>query len=158
MVQDALIIATERRFGNLSGNHVPVQFLTDNGAAYTSISTQTLVCRLGLIDCKTPVCNPQSNGKAEAFVKILKRDYLPFIDLNSAYTAMKSLGKVQDLYNRHHPHLALGCLSPKDYRELHGYPETLEQSHRVSEKMISAPPLAIKLVKQASGPFLRPRS
>ena len=80
MVQDALIIATERRFGNLSGNHVPVQFLTDNGAAYTSISTQALVCRLGLIDCKTPVCNPQSNGKAEAFVKILKRDYLPFID------------------------------------------------------------------------------
>jgi transposase InsO family protein len=41
MVRDALIIATERRFENLSGNHVLVQFLTDNGAAYTSISTQT---------------------------------------------------------------------------------------------------------------------
>ena len=66
-------------------------------------------------------------------------------------------GKVQDLYNRHHPHSALGFLSPKDFRELHGYPKTLEQTHRISEEMIFAPPLGIKLVKQASGPFLRTR-
>ena len=157
MVQDALVFATKRRFGNSSENHVPVQFLTDNGAAYTSISAQALVCRLGLIDCKTPVCSPQNNGIAEAFVKILKRDYLPFIDLTSAHTAMKSLGKVQDLYNRHHPHSASGYLSPKDFRELHGYPKALEQTHCVSEEMISTPPLTIKLVKQASGPFLRPK-
>ncbi|RHH09497.1 hypothetical protein DW229_00525 [Sutterella sp. AM18-8-1] len=157
MVRDALIIARKGRFGKLSGNHVPAQFLTDNGAARTSISTQVLICRLGLIDCKTPVCSPQSNGIAEAFVKILKRDYLPFIDLTRAHTAMKSLGKVQDLYNRHHPHSALGFLSPKDFRELHGYPKTLEQTHRISEEMIFAPPLGIKLVKQASGPFLRTR-
>lgn len=157
MVQDALIVATERRFGNLSGNHARVQFLTDNGAAYTAISTQALVCRLGLLDCKTPVCSPQSNGIAEAFVKILKRDYLPFIDLTSDHIAMKSLGKVQDFFNRHHPHSALDYLLPKDFRELLAYPITLEQTHRVSEEIISAPPLVIKLVKQASGPFLSPR-
>ena len=93
MVQDALVFATKRRFGNSSENHVPVQFLTDNGAAYTSISAQAFVCRQGLIDCKTPVCSPQSNGITEAFVKILKRDYLLFIDLKNAYTAMKSLRK-----------------------------------------------------------------
>ena len=157
MVQDALVIATERRFGNSSENHVPVQFRTDNGAAYTSISTQALVCRLGQVDCKTPVCSLQSNGIAEALVKILKRDYLPFIDLTNAHTTMKSLGKVQDLYNRQHPHSALGYLSPKDFCELHSYPKTLEQTHCVSEEMFSAPPLAIKLAKQASRSSLRPR-
>lgn len=39
MVRDALIIAKERRFENLSGNHVPVQFLTDNGAVYIHIDS-----------------------------------------------------------------------------------------------------------------------
>ena len=34
------------------------------------------------------------HGIAEAFVKILKRDYLPFIDLTRAHTAMKSLGNL----------------------------------------------------------------
>ena len=118
MVRDALIIARKGRFGKLSGNHVPAQFLTDNGAARTSISTQVLICRLGLIDCKTPVCSPQSNGIAEASIKILKRDYLPFKDLTSAYTAMESLGKVQNIYNRIHTHSALDYLSQKDFREI----------------------------------------
>jgi putative transposase len=32
--------------------------------------------RIGLVPCFTPVCSPESNGIAEAFVKTLKRDYV----------------------------------------------------------------------------------
>ena len=57
---------------------------------------------------------------AESFVKTLKRDYLPFIDLESAETALSSLPSVIKLYNEEHPHSALGYLSPMEYRKARG--------------------------------------
>lgn len=50
MVQSSLVIAIDRRFVNLSVNHVFVQFLTANGTTHTSTSTRAMVSRLGLID------------------------------------------------------------------------------------------------------------
>ena len=79
---------------------------------------------LGIEDCKTAVGSPQSNGMAESFVKTLKRDYLPFIDLESAATALSSLPGVIKLYNEEHPHSALGYLSPMEYRKARGLSET----------------------------------
>ena len=120
MVQKAVTAAVERRFGSESNVPKGVQFLTDNGSAYVSASTRFLLRCLGIEDCKTAICSPQSNGMAESLVKTLKRDYLPFIDLSDAKSAMAGLVAVVTKYNALHPHSALGYMSPKEFRQLKG--------------------------------------
>lgn len=116
MAQEQVLSAVNRCFGSVN----QLQFLTDNGSAYTSQKTRHLLKALGIEDCKTAVGSPQSNGMAESFVKTLKRDYLPFIDLESAETALSSLPDAVKLYNEEHPHSALGYLSPVEFREKKG--------------------------------------
>ena len=93
MAQEQVLLAVNRRFGSVNHVPTPLQFLTDNGSAYTSQKTRHLLKALGIEDCKTAVGSPQSNGMAESFVKTLKRDYLPFIDLESAETALSMLAR-----------------------------------------------------------------
>lgn len=57
---------------------------------------------------------------AESFVKTLKRDYLPFIGLENAETALSYLPGVIKLYNEEHPHSVLVFLSPMEYRKARG--------------------------------------
>lgn len=120
MAQEQVLLAVNRRFGSVNQVPTPFQLLTDNGSAYTSQKTRHLLRALGIEDCKTAVGSPQSNGMAESFVKTLKRDYLPFIDLESAETALSSFPGVIKLYNEEHPHSALGYLSPMEYRKARG--------------------------------------
>ena len=53
----------------------PVQWLADNGSAYTAAETTNFAGALNLVPCFTPVRSPESNGVCEASVKTLKRDY-----------------------------------------------------------------------------------
>ena len=57
------------------GGPQPVQWLADNGSAYTAAETIDFAAALNLIACFTPVRSPESNGVCEAFVKTIKRDY-----------------------------------------------------------------------------------
>src|SRR5215217_7885843 len=74
MVRDLMLACVERRFGALRTSH-PVQWLADNGSAYTARDTLDFAPAVGLVPCFTPVRSPESNGVSEAFVKTLKRDY-----------------------------------------------------------------------------------
>ena len=112
-------MALNRRFGSVNQVPIPLQLLTNNSSAYTNQKTSHLLKALGIEDCKTVVGSPQSNGMAESFVK----SYLPFIDLESAETALNSLPSVIKLYNEEHPHSALGYLSPMEYRKARGLNE-----------------------------------
>lgn len=129
MVQEHVLLAINRRFGAVTQVPTPLQLLTDNGSAYTSRKTRHLLKVLGIEDCKTAVGSPQSNGMAESFVKTLKRDYLPFIDLENAEMALSCLPGVIRLYNEEHPHSALSYLSPMEYRKARGFsePETRQE-------------------------------
>ncbi len=113
-------MAVNKRFGSLEPVPDTLQLLTDNGAAYRSKRTLALLKALNIKDCKTVVASPQSNGMAESFVKTLKRDYLPFIDLQSAETALSCLPEMIERYNNEHPHSALGYLSPREFRQANG--------------------------------------
>jgi putative transposase len=44
-------------------------------ARHTAGETRTLARHVGLVPYTTPIQSPQSNGMAEAFVKLIKRDY-----------------------------------------------------------------------------------
>lgn len=93
-----------------------VQWLTDNGSAYTAHETRRFARELNLEPCKTAVSSPQSNGMAERFVKTMREDYIAFMPKPDVRTALRNLAAAFTHYNENHPHSALGYLSPREYR------------------------------------------
>ena len=75
MIRDMMVQCVELRFGSIRAPH-RVQWLTDNGSIFAAHKTIEIALALNLEPCFTPVENPESNGMAEVFVKIFKRDYV----------------------------------------------------------------------------------
>ena len=113
-VQDVMLGAVERRFGN-SLPTSPVEWLTDNGSAYLSYQTRQFARMVGLEPKHTAVRSPESNGMAESFVKTMKRDYISIMPKPDGLTAVKNLAEAFEHYNEWHPHSALGYRSPREY-------------------------------------------
>ncbi|MDS4155902.1 IS3 family transposase, partial [Escherichia coli] len=104
-VQDVMLGAVERRFGNeLPAS--PVEWLTDNGSCYRANETRQFARMLGLEPKNTAVRSPESNGIAESFVKTIKRDYISIIPKPDGLTAAKNLAEAFEHYNEWHPHSA----------------------------------------------------
>ncbi|WP_407248097.1 IS3 family transposase [Klebsiella oxytoca] len=121
-VQDVMLGAVERRFGN-SLPASPVEWLTDNGSAYRSHQTRQFARMVGLEPKHTAVRSPESNGMAESFVKTMKRDYISIMPKPDGLTVVKNLAEAFEHYNEWHPHSALGYRSPREYlrrRTSHG--------------------------------------
>ncbi|NOY21629.1 IS3 family transposase [Shigella flexneri] len=113
-VQDIMLGAVERRFGNeLPAS--PVEWLTDNGSCYRANETRQFARMLGLEPKNTAVRSPESNGIAESFVKTIKRDYISIMPKPDGLTAAKNLAEAFEHYNEWHPHSALGYRSPREY-------------------------------------------
>ncbi|HGU6002589.1 TPA: IS3 family transposase [Escherichia coli] len=113
-VQDVMLGAVERRFGNeLPAS--PVEWLTDNGSCYRANETRQFARMLGLEPKSTAVRSPESNGIAESFVKTIKRDYISVMPKPDGLTAAKNLAEAFEHYNEWYPHSALGYRSPREY-------------------------------------------
>ncbi|WP_418517210.1 IS3 family transposase [Escherichia coli] len=113
-VQDVMLGAVERRFGNeLPAS--PVEWLTDNGSCYRANETRQFARMLGLEPKNTAVRSPESNGIAESFVKTIKRDYISVMPKPDGLTAAKNLAEAFEHYYEWHPHSALGYRSPREY-------------------------------------------
>ncbi|WP_410404784.1 IS3-like element IS2 family transposase [Escherichia coli] len=113
-VQDVMLGAVERRFGNDLPSS-PVEWLTDNGSCYRANETRQFARILGLEPKNTAVRSPESNGIAESFVKTIKRDYISIMPKPDGLTAAKNLAEAFEHYNEWHPHSALGYRSPREY-------------------------------------------
>ncbi|WP_218703437.1 IS3-like element IS2 family transposase [Escherichia coli] len=113
-VQDVMLGAVERRFGNELPSS-PVEWLTDNGSCYRANETRQFARMLGLEPKNTAVRSPESNGIAESFVKTIKRDYISIMPKPDGLTAAKNLAEAFEHYNEWHPHSALGYRSPREY-------------------------------------------
>ncbi len=113
-VQDVMLGAVERRFGNDLPSS-PVEWLTDNGSCYRANETRQFARMLGLEPKNTAVRSPESNGIAESFVKTIKRDYISIMPKLDGLTAAKNLAEAFEHYNEWHPHSALGYRSPREY-------------------------------------------
>ncbi|MCD4092714.1 IS3 family transposase [Escherichia coli] len=113
-VQDVMLGAVERRFGNeLPAS--PVEWLTDNGSCYRANETRQFARMLGLEPKNTAVRSPESNGIAESFVKTIKRDYISVMPKPDGLTAAKNLAEAFEHYNEWHPHSAPNYRSPQEY-------------------------------------------
>ncbi|WP_174208919.1 IS3-like element IS2 family transposase, partial [Escherichia coli] len=104
-VQDVMLGAVERRFGNDLPSS-PVEWLTDNGSCYRANETRQFARMLGLEPKNTAVRSPESNGIAESFVKTIKRDYISIMPKPDGLTAAKNLAEAFEHYNEWHPHSA----------------------------------------------------
>ena len=121
MVRDLMLTCVERRFNALRAPH-PVQWLADNGSAFTARDTLDFAAALALVPCFTPVRSPESNGVSEAFVKTLKRDYARIQPRPDALTVLQCLPACIDDYNENHPHRGLRMLSPREFIQSQSQP------------------------------------
>ena len=103
-----MVQCVELRFGSIRAPH-RVQWLTDNGSIFAAHKTIEIALALNLEPCFTPIENPESNGMAEVFVKIFKRDYV------HAATALALIENSMEDYNTVHPHSRLGYRPPREY-------------------------------------------
>lgn len=115
MVQDLMLACVEHRFGSTQAAG-PVEWLADNGSAYTAKTSLDTATALGLRLAFTPPRSPESNGIAEAFVKTLKRDYVRITVLPDAPAVLALVPKWITDYNTSHPHSGLRMLSPQEFR------------------------------------------
>jgi putative transposase len=115
MVQDLMVTCVEHRFGTTRTTSA-VEWLADNGSAYTAKATLDTATALGLRLAFTPPRSPESNGIAEAFVKTLKRDYARVTVLPDAVTTLALVPAWIADYNTSHPHSGLRMLSPQEFR------------------------------------------
>lgn len=95
----------------------PIQWLSDQGPQYKAIETVAYGEAWGFDVRTTPAYSPESNGIAEAFVKLLKRDYVYTNELWTAESVLRRLPEWIADYNRNHPHSGLNMKSPLEYRE-----------------------------------------
>jgi putative transposase len=114
MTRDMMLEAVESRFGALQAP-VPLEWLTDNGSAYTAKETRDFAVALNLVACFTPVQSPESNGISESFVKTFKRDYVRVNPLPDALTALGKIAGWFEDYNDNHPHSGLRMRSPREF-------------------------------------------
>ena len=86
--------------------------LTDNGSAYVSIG-HALACRtLGIRHLRTRPRRPQTNGKAERFVRTLLDGWAYRRIYGSSQERTAALAAWIDFYNHRRPHGALGRHPP----------------------------------------------
>lgn len=137
-IRDMMLDAVEKRFAADQAPH-RVEWLSDNGSAFTAKGTRDFAGQLNLASCFTPVQSPESNGlsalptsrrgigpwpMAEAFVKTSKRDYVRVNPLPDAQTVLRQLDGWFEDYNDNHPHSRLGMRSPREYIRALSQPAT----------------------------------
>ena len=91
----------------------PIQrILTDNGGGYRSHAFQDLLAQHGIRHIRTRPYRPRTNGKAEAFIRILQREWAyAYIYPTSTHRARALPGWTR-WYNNHRPHGGIGGHPP----------------------------------------------
>jgi transposase InsO family protein len=103
----------ERAVAFYAGQGISVsRVLSDNGGCYRSRAFAASAARLGVALRKTRPYRPQTNGKAERFIRTLLTEWAyaqPFGDTAARAAALPAF---VDFYNRFRPHWSLGGQPP----------------------------------------------
>jgi transposase InsO family protein len=88
------------------------QLITDNGSAYRS-SVHAIACRtLGIRHLRTRPYRPQTNGKAERFIRTMLGGWAYGAIYRNSAERTAALSGWLDFYNRRRPHGAIGHKPP----------------------------------------------
>ena len=96
------------------------QVLTDNGAAYIAIVHAVACRRLKIKHLRTRPYRPQTNGKAERFIRTLLAGWAYGAIYRSSRERTAALDGWLDYYNHHRRHSALGHRPPASRTNLLG--------------------------------------
>jgi transposase InsO family protein len=86
--------------------------LTDNGGNYRSHAFRAVGEAAGIRLKRTRPYRPQTNGKAEAFIRTLQREWAYIRLYRSNQARLRALPRFLAEYNGNRPHAGLGGLSP----------------------------------------------
>jgi len=86
--------------------------LSDNGNGYRSFAWRDTCAELGIKRRYTRPRRPQTNGKAEALIKTLQREWAYRFAYHSSAHRAQALSGYLRWYNRHRPHSSLGGHPP----------------------------------------------
>jgi transposase InsO family protein len=105
----------ERALAFFAGHGVQVQrLLTDNGSCYCSNAFAAVCAEHGLRHSRTRPYRPQTNGKAEAFVKIPQNGWAYKRPYHSTAERISALPGFLRYYNGYRPHGGLDGDTPLD--------------------------------------------
>jgi transposase InsO family protein len=91
----------------------PIQrILTDNGSGYRSRAFRDLLATHGIRHIRTRPYTPRTNGKAEAFIRILQREWAYGYTYPSSQHRARALHGWLRWYNNHRPHGGIGGHPP----------------------------------------------
>ena len=113
-VRNVMVMAVEARVGAEVSPH-PIEFLTDNGSAYTARETLEFAPGLNLTPCFTPARSAQSNGMATSFARTFKRDRVYVHDRPSARAVLAQCDQPFNDYNEWHPDKGLRMKSSRQF-------------------------------------------
>jgi transposase InsO family protein len=88
------------------------RILTDNGSAYCSHVFAQALAERDISMRKTKPYRPQTNGKAEAFVKIVTNEWAYRRPYSNTKERTEELGPFLRYYNQHRPHGGIGGKTP----------------------------------------------
>jgi putative transposase len=118
LIRDLMVEAMEARFGSINRLPEPIEWLSDNDAAYIAKETIAFAQSVGFEVCTTPYYSPESNGMAEVIVNTFKRDYVHANPLYNTQRFLKQLPKCFEDDNGLHPITTLRRTTPRKYRRL----------------------------------------
>ncbi|MGH3427154.1 MAG: integrase core domain-containing protein, partial [Mycobacteriales bacterium] len=91
----------------------PIQrILTDNGSGYRSRVFADLLAQNGIRHIRTRPYTPRTNGKAEAFIRILQREWAYGLIYPTSRHRARALPGWTRWYNNHRPHGAIAGKPP----------------------------------------------
>ena len=107
------VVFTRQVISDYASRGTPIQrILTDNGSCYRSHAFRDLLTHHGIRHIRTQPRHPQTNGKAEAFIRILQREWAyGYVYPTSSHRA-KALPGWLRWYNNHRPHGGIGGQPP----------------------------------------------
>lgn len=99
------------------------RLITDNGSQFLALEFKKFIKNSQLTHVRTSVNHPQSNGKIEAFHKIIKSECIRLESMLSLEDARETVAKYIDKYNTERLHGAIGFITPAD--KLNGNADTI---------------------------------
>lgn len=88
------------------------RMLTDNGSSYRSHAYRDTLAGLAIRHKRTRPFRPQTNGKAERFIRTLLDEWAYARPYRSNRDRLRALRRYVDFYNYGRPHTAIGGLVP----------------------------------------------
>jgi transposase InsO family protein len=109
----ACVAFTRRVIAAYAERGTPIQrILTDNGTGYRSRAFRDLLHQHGIHHIRTKPYTPRTNGKAEAFIRILQREWAYAFIYPTSHHRARALPGYLRWYNTHRPHGGIGGHPP----------------------------------------------